>query len=70
MPGWFQRGLAGNPEARKNSKALTPSRRKEVLRYFSRLRSPEARARNLARTVDKLSGESGRFMERTWKEGS
>ena len=70
LPAWFKRGLAGNPQAMKNWKALTPSRRKEVLRYFSRLSSPEARARNLARALDMLSGESGRFMGRGWEKGS
>src|SRR5882762_6148798 len=70
MPAWFRRGLAGSPQARKNWNALTPSRKKEVLRYFSRLSSPEARTRNLARAMDMLSGESGRFMGRAWKKGS
>jgi len=70
MPTWFRRGLAGSPQARKNWNALTPSRKKEVLRYFSRLSSPEARTRNLARAMDMLSGESGRFMGRAWKKGS
>jgi len=70
MPGWFKQGLAGNPQAAKNWKGLTPSRKKEVLRYFSRLKSPEARARNLARALDALSGDAGRFMGRSWKDGS
>ena len=69
MPSWFQRGLASNPQARKNWKALAPSRRKEVLRYFSRLTSAEARARNLAKALHVLSGEPGRFMARAWKHG-
>lgn len=70
MPGWFRQALAGNPQAEKNWKALTPSRKKEILRYFSHLKSPEARARNLARALHALSGAPGRFMGRSWKEGS
>jgi hypothetical protein len=69
MPLWFKRGLASNPPALKNWKALPPSRRKEVLRYFSRLVSAEARARNLAKALHVLSGEPGRFMARAWKHG-
>jgi hypothetical protein len=70
MPIWFKRGLAENPQASKNWTALVPSRKKEILRYFSRLNSPEACARNLARALHVLSGEAGRFMARAWKNGS
>jgi hypothetical protein len=41
-----------------------------VLRYFASLKSPQARARNLARAISMLSGVTGRFMARTWKNGS
>ena len=70
MPEWFRRVLAGNPQAMKNWKALIPSRKKEVLRYFSGLNSTEARLRNLAKALHVLSGQTGRFMARTWKNGS
>jgi len=72
MPTWFRRGLAGNPLARKNWKALTPSRRKEVLRYFSRLSSPEARTRKPGESPWRcFSGESGAvYWGRAWKKGS
>jgi hypothetical protein len=70
MPKWFKQALAGNPQARKNWIALVPSRKKEILRYFSSLNSPETRARNLAKALHVLSGESGRFMARAWKNGS
>jgi len=70
MPAWFKQALDANPLARKNWTALIPSRKKEILRYFSRLSSPEARARNLARAMHALSGEPGRFMARSWKNGS
>ncbi len=70
MPRWFKEALAANPRAKQNWTALTPSRKKEVLRYLSRLRSEKARNRNLARALDMLSGTSGRFMARSWKDGS
>ena len=70
MPAWFGQALAGNPQARKNWIALIPSRKKEILRYFSRLNSSEARARNLAKALHVLSGETGRFMGRAWRNGS
>jgi hypothetical protein len=70
MPRWFKQGLAGNPQARKNWTALIPSRKKEILRYFSRLTSLDARARNLAKALQVVSGETGRFMARAWKNGS
>jgi hypothetical protein len=70
MPAWFKQPLAANPQAMKNWKALIPSRKKEVLRYFARLQSLEARERNLARAIHVLSGEAGRFMARAWKNGS
>jgi hypothetical protein len=70
MPRWFKRGLASNPRALENWAALIPSRRKEILRYFSRLKTPNAWTRNLARALLMLSGEKGRFMGRTWKGGS
>ncbi len=70
MPRWFQQALLENPQAAKNWKALAPSRQKEVLRRFAGLKSPEARARNLSQALHVLSGETGRFMARTWKNGS
>jgi hypothetical protein len=70
MPSWFRQALAGHPQATKNWTALIPSRKKEILRYFSRLNSPDARARNLAKALHVLSGETGRFMARAWKNGS
>lgn len=68
-PRWFRKALAGDPRALKNWNALAPSRKKEILRYLSRLRTPEARLRNLARALHVLSGRTGRFMGRSWQEG-
>jgi hypothetical protein len=69
MPAWFSKPLQKNPKARKAWAALIPSRKKEVLRYFSWLKSPEARQRNLERALRVLSGNEGRFMARNWKDG-
>ena len=70
VPRWFTQALAANPQAKENWMALIPSRKKEILRYFSRLTSSDARARNLAKALRVLSGKTGRFMARTWKNGS
>lgn len=70
MPRWFKQALVGNPQAMKNWIALIPSRKKEILRYFSLLKPGAARARNLAKTLHVLSGEPGRFMGRAWESGS
>lgn len=70
MPRWFKEALMESPQAGKNWQALIPSRKKEILRYLSRLNSEEARARNLAKALHVLSGQSGRFMARAWKDGS
>jgi hypothetical protein len=69
MPRWFSRALAAAPAAKKNWTALSPSRKKEVLRYFARLQSREAQARNLARAMRVLAGQPGRFLGRDWKNG-
>lgn len=70
MPRWFKQALTANPQASENWRALIPSRKKEVLRYLVRLSSPDARARNLAKAIHVLSGETGRFMGRAWRNGS
>ncbi|MGA9719230.1 MAG: YdeI/OmpD-associated family protein [Acidobacteriaceae bacterium] len=70
MPSWFSRALRENEKAGKNWAALTPSRKKEVLRYFAQLKAPEARARNVSKALHVLSGHTGRFMARTWTNGS
>jgi bacteriocin resistance YdeI/OmpD-like protein/uncharacterized protein DUF1905 len=68
MPVWFRAALRMNPAAKKGWEALIPSRKKEILRYFSWLKSPEARARNVDRALHVLSGGQGRFMARSWNE--
>lgn len=66
MPSWFRIPLSRNARATQAWNELIPSRKKEVLRYFSWLKSPEARARNVARALDVLSGKKGRFLARSW----
>jgi hypothetical protein len=70
MPKWFRQALDGNAQAKKNWSALIPSRKKEILRYLSRLVSADARIRNQAQALLVLSGQDGRFMGRAWKNGS
>lgn len=69
MPDWFRDALEKNKTAQENWNTLIPSRKKEVLRYFSWLKSPEAQERNLVKALHILSGKSGRFMARSWKDG-
>jgi hypothetical protein len=45
LPLWFKQALAANPPAMKNWQALVPSRKKEILRYLTALKSAEVRAR-------------------------
>jgi hypothetical protein len=68
VPSWFGAALHKNPKASSAWNALAPSRKKEVLRYFSLLKSPQARQRNLQKVLHVLSGEKGRFMARSWNE--
>jgi hypothetical protein len=69
MPRWFSTALNRNPSAKKGWAALPPSRQKEILRTFGRLKSPEARNRNLEKALHVLSGGKARFMARSWNGG-
>lgn len=69
MPDWFKKELEKEPKAKENWEALPPSRKKEVLRYFSWLKSDEAKERNLKKAMYVLLGNNGRFMARDWKRG-
>jgi hypothetical protein len=69
MPAWFKQPLEANPKAKAAWDALIPSRQKEILRYFSSLKSDEARERNVQKALRVLSGREDRFMARTWKNG-
>jgi hypothetical protein len=68
MPRWFSRALSKNPAAKQGWSALPPSRKKELLRTLARLKSTEARDRNLEKALYVLAGGKGRFMARSWNE--
>lgn len=68
MPSWFLAALGQNRNAKRAWDELIPSRQKEILRYFSGLKTSEARARNVRRAMHVLSGGKGRFMARSWNE--
>ncbi len=66
MPAWFRTPLVRNPAAKAAWSALTPSRKKEIVRYLTALKSAEARERNAVRALRVLSGTKERFMARSW----
>jgi hypothetical protein len=68
LPSWFKAALNKNRIARSAWEKLSPSRKKELLRYFSRLKSSEAQERNLERAIHVLAGGKARFMGRAWNE--
>jgi Bacteriocin-protection, YdeI or OmpD-Associated/Domain of unknown function (DUF1905) len=68
-PEWFERALEASPSARANWDGLSPSRRKEMLRYFAGLKTERAKERNLERALRVLGGENERFMARDWHDG-
>jgi hypothetical protein len=68
MPAGFRAVLTRDARVRRGWEALSPSRQKEILRYFAGLKSDAARARNLARAVHVLGGGAARFMGRAWNE--
>ena len=70
MPSWFKAALLKRSKTMKNWDALIPSRKKEILRYLSQLKSPEARARHVTRALTALSGKPEQFMARSWNKKS
>jgi len=66
LPSWFSHCLERNRSASSRWKELSPSVQKDILRYFARLKSPEARARNARRALCVLEGIEGRFLGRDW----
>jgi hypothetical protein len=66
MPSWFGDELDRNPAAKHGWEALTPSRQKEVLRYFAGLKSAQAQRRNVQKALHVLAGGKARFMARSW----
>jgi hypothetical protein len=69
MPPWFQAALDADSEVNANWWRLSPSKRKEVVRYLGGLKSQEAQERNLQRALSVLRGEPGRFLGRDWVDG-
>lgn len=69
MPEWFRVPLSKDKKAKEGWNALPPSRQKEILRYFSWLKSDAAKQRNLEKVLYVLSGHEARFMARDWKGG-
>ncbi len=63
-PAWLSRTLRASPAASAAWKALIPSRKKEIVRYLTNLKSAEARARNVARVVRSLCTPSAAAKER------
>jgi Domain of unknown function (DUF1905)/Bacteriocin-protection, YdeI or OmpD-Associated len=68
MTVWFSQALNRNRKARQAWSKLIPSRQKEILRYFSHLKTPAAQAPNLKRAMHALSGAKQRFMGRSWNK--
>jgi hypothetical protein len=66
MPSWFGDELERNPAAKQGWAGLTPSRQKEILRYFAGLKSLQAQQRNVQRALHVLAGGKARFMARSW----
>lgn len=66
MPAEFRESLDRNHAASRAWDTLIPSLQKEMLRYLARLKSPDARARNVQRAIQVLSGRKGRFLGRAW----
>jgi hypothetical protein len=69
IPRWFSQALARNSAAKRGWSRLPPSRQKEILRYFARLKSEDARDRNLEKALHVLAGGNARFMARAWSDG-
>jgi hypothetical protein len=66
MPSELLAGLAGSPVAAARWETLSPSLKKEILRYLSSLRSDQTRQRNVERTLRVMSGAKERFLARNW----
>jgi len=66
MPRWFAGPLARNRRATAGWERLSPSRQKEIIRYFAALKSPAAQARNVKQALHVLAGGKARFMARDW----
>jgi hypothetical protein len=68
LPAWFKAALDKNQKAKQAWSQLIPSRQKEILRYFSWLKSRKAQMRNCERAIQVLSGGKARFMGKSWND--
>jgi hypothetical protein len=62
----FAARLGKDAVAKAGWESLTPSRRKEILRYLATLKSDAARQRNIDRAIGVLGGAKARFLARDW----
>jgi hypothetical protein len=69
MPEELERELSADPAAEGSWVKLSPSRQKEILRYFAGLKSDSARYRNALRMISVLKGNKGHWMGRDWDNG-
>ena len=69
MPTSLRVALARDAVAARNWSALSPSRKKEVLRYLAHVKDREVRERNVRRALRALSGRKVRFLGRSWAAG-
>ena len=65
-PPEFVAALGRDPDIKARWDSLTPSLRKEVLRYLANLKSDAARTRNIEKAIRVLGGAKERFMARDW----
>jgi hypothetical protein len=66
VPHELAAGLGGDAAARSRWESLAPSLQKEILCYLSRLKSEQARRRNIDLALRALSGQRVRFLARDW----
>ncbi len=70
LPPLLRLALKDNKVASTNWNRLSPSRKKEAVRSLNRLKSKAALTKNLEQAIHVLSGNEGRFMGRSWNDGS
>ena len=62
----FRSALSKSMAAKKTWMQLTPSRKKEILRYLFNLKTKEAQHRNVNKAIFVLAGNKSSFMVKTW----
>lgn len=69
VPELLPAALDGDGTTASSWAKLTPSRQKEILRYFAALKTSEAKDRDVERMVRIFGGDTGRFVGRDWCDG-